>query len=133
MPNTARTGFGTLFRRGATVIGEIQGIDGLNRNRATFDASHTAMTDPYKEFIGGLVDAGEVSFQMHFTRDANQILMEGDMESPAPVTYSVQFNTSPTQTCTFLGLVTEMTVTAPIEDKMTYDVSIKLSGKPIWS
>lgn len=144
----ARTGFGAELQKGlgdspetfVTILG-IKSISGPEISRETHDV--TTMTSPsgWREFIGGLKDAGEVSFEANWLpRDHTQgqqdngFMAEFDRDScesrgnwrilvPAcegePEVY-LQFG----------GIVTGQNITLPMDDVMAFTGKIKVSGRP---
>jgi predicted secreted protein len=130
----AVSGVGTLFRRwNATTgvwaeIAEINIVTGPTMSRDTIDVTTLGSTGGYREFIAGFRDGGTVVLSMNFTR-AQFDTMKDDFESDTLVNYEVVLPDASTTTLEFEGLVTELPLTVPPDDKITMDVTIKISGE----
>lgn len=130
---TAKIGFGVLFKKTTTVIAEVIDISGPGYTRDAVEATSTDSDDNYKEYVAGLMDAGEVTIEMHFISDATQESLLTDLNTAAPASYNIVFPTPTTKTCTFNGLITAWQPAAPIQDMMTLSVTVKITGKPVWT
>ena len=130
----AVSGVGTLFRRwnastGAWgTISEINTVGGPSKTRDTIDVTTLGSTDGYREFIAGFKDGGTVTLSMNFTRTQYDT-MDDDFESNTLVNYEVVLPDDATTTLEFEGLVTELPLLINPDDKITMDVTIKISGK----
>ena len=130
----AIAGVGTKFRRwnGANWvnIAEINSIDGPGKSRDTIDVTSLDSTGGYREFIGGFRDGGTVSLPMNFTR-ATYELMNTDFESDELQNYEILLPDVEGSSFEFEALVTELGLAIPADDKITADVSLKVSGQII--
>jgi len=131
----AVSGVGTLFRRWNTTTGawaniaEINTITGPSPSRDTIDVTSLDSTDGWREFIAGFKDGGTVVLAMNFTR-AEYETMWDDFASDTLRDYEIVLPDDATTTMEFEGLVTDMPLTIPPDDKITIDVTIKISGVP---
>lgn len=130
--SNAIDGIGTSFRRWDGTdfvhISEILNITGPGKTRETIEVTSLDSLDKYREFIGGLRDGGTITFTMIFRRDTYDI-MNADFESDDLQNYEVYMSQDPEETSfEFEGLVTELPLTVAPGDKITADVTIKLSG-----
>lgn len=128
----AKAGVGTQFRRwsGAAwvAIAEINSITGPGMTRDTIDVTSLDSTGGYREFIGGFRDGGTVQLTMNFIR-ASLDTMKTDFESDTLQGYEIVLPDDETTTLEFSGLVTELPLEIPPDDKITMTVSIKVSGQ----
>jgi len=129
----AIAGVGTLFRRwdGAgnwVNIAEINSITGPGMTRETIDVTSLDSTGGYREFIGGFRDGGTVVLSMNYTR-AGLDTMKDDFESADLQDYEIVLPDAENTTVEFTGLVTELPLTISPDDKVTQDVTIKISGE----
>lgn len=138
---TAAIGFGVLLQRNNTGnspasyedIGEILEVSGPSFSRDAVDTTHSQSTDRYREFITGLRDAGEMSATIALVPASAQgskhrELMD-DYESNSAVTYRMIFPDGATN-FVFSGIITGIEHATPIDDRMTLNTTIKISGKP---
>lgn len=118
---------GTKFYRGSVAIGEINSISGPTKSRETIDVTRLEDDDGYRRFIGSLRDPGEITLNMNFVR-ANYDTLDADYGSDDLVEYSIELPDAGLTTFTFEGLVTGLPLGTAIGDKITADVTIKISG-----
>lgn len=124
----AFAGVGTVFNRNNTPIAEVNSITGPGMTRDFIDVTSLDSTGGYREFIAGFRDGGTVVLNMNFTIDTWS-LMKDDFENDAPVPYSIELPDSDGTIISFNGLVTECPITIPTDDKVTADVTIKVTGQ----
>lgn len=139
MSSNAKAGVGTIFRRWNPLkagtnkwenIAEINSITGPGMSRDTIDVTSLNSTGGYREFITGFRKAGTVALKMNFTRHTYE-LMKDDFESDTLQNYEIVLPDSENTTLEFSGLVTELPLTIPADDKMTTDVTIQVSGQVV--
>jgi hypothetical protein len=65
---------------------------------------------------------------MNFTRDTYE-LMKADFESNVAGNYQIDLPDAEGTSLDFEGLVTELPLTIPADDKITADVTIQVTGK----
>ena len=134
MASNAIAGVGTKFGRwnGATwdYLAEVNSITGPTMTRDFIDVTSLDSTGGYREFIAGFRDAGTVSLSMNFTRETYELMLQ-DFESATPVNYEIILPDDDVTSLEFLGLVTEVPLTIPTDDKVTADVTIKVSGQVV--
>lgn len=118
-------------------IGQIAELGGPNMNRDAVDATHTRSTNRYREFVGGLRDAGEVSITLILApgagvlEDHKKIL--DDFNNDTAVTYRLVFPDDDETYFEMSALCTGMEHAEPIDDKMTIALTYKISGQPTLS
>jgi len=133
MASNAIAGVGTLFRRwdtstGWASIAEVNSITGPGMTRDFIDVTSLDSTGGYREFIAGFRDGGTVTLAMNFTR-ATYDIMKADFESDDDVLYEIVLPDADVTSLEFMGLVTELPLTIPVDDKVTADVTIKVNGQ----
>ena len=133
MSSIAVAGVGTMFRRwnGTSTweaIAEINSITGPGMSRDVIDTTSLDTTDGYRIFIAGFRDSGTIVLNMNFRRDEYDT-MKTDFESDDMQNYEIVLPDDENTTLEFEGLVTELPLTIPPDDKITVDVTIKISGK----
>lgn len=127
----AVSGVGTQFRRwngsAWANLAEINSITGPTMTRDFIDVTSLDSTGGYREFITGFRDAGTISLSMNFTRDTYDAF-KADFESADLQYYEICLSDVENTTLEFAGLVTECPITIPTDDKITADVTIKITG-----
>jgi len=134
MASNAKAGVGTEFRRWNSstgvweTIAEINNITGPGMTRDTIDVTSLDSTGGYREFITGFRNPGTITLNMNFTRSVLDT-MKADFESDTAQNYEIVLPDPETTTLEFEGLVTEIPLTIPPDDKITLDVTIQISGE----
>ncbi len=134
MASNAIAGVGTRFRRWDTDlaawadIAEINSINGPGMSRDTIDVTSLDSTGGYREFKAGFRNPGQVTLAMNFTR-VTYDLMKADFESNVLKNYEIVLPDTEDTTLEFEGLVTELPLNIPADDKVTADVTIQISGQ----
>jgi len=135
MPSNAFSGVGTVFSRqndGSsaeyTAVAEINSIGGPNMSRDVIDVTSLDSTGGYREFVAGFRDGGEVTLNMNFTLDSYDD-MKVDFESDTKVGYRIVLPDTGATTFDFDALVTSLGIAVPMDDKVTADVTLKISGE----
>ena len=144
--SAADIGFGTLLQIGDgaspevfTTIAEINSIDGPNLARETQEVTHMESPDQYREYIGGLLDGGEVSFEgnyvpRHATHGATAgtgLFSKFADGSVGTHNFKIALPGTPTAAWAFKGILTSLEPKHPHDDKMEISGTIKVSGKPV--
>ena len=137
MPSSAVSGVGTTFGRADTQatseptftsISEINSIVGPNKSRSTFDVTSLDSTGGYREFKPGFRDGGEVTLGMNFTI-AGYDTMNDDFEDDSSREYRITFPNTEATTMDFDAYVTSLGIGTPLDDKITADVTLKITGQ----
>ena len=135
MASNAIAGVGTVFLRwddsaGGTwdQIAEVNSISGPTMTRDFIDVTSLDSTGGYREFISGFRDAGTVSLTMNFTRTTYD-LMKTDFENDTAQYYEIVLPDADSTSFEFEGLVTELPLEIPTDDKVTANVTIKIVGQ----
>jgi hypothetical protein len=152
MVGRPHTGIGAHLQRGdgqspenfVSTLG-IKSISGPSMSRDMHDTTDMD-SGTFREFIGGLVDGGEVSFEANFLpRDPTQTQDAPDNEAPG---FMGEFDLSscdsrgnwrilipdcvgePESYLEFAGVVSGMGIEFPMDDIMGFSGTIKVSGRP---
>jgi len=135
MPSNAISGVGTKFRRWNAslskweTVGEINSISGPGMSRETIDVTNLNSEDGWREFITSFRDGGEVTLSMNYTRDTYETMFN-DFMSDQRQKYEIILPDDDITTMVFDGLVTNAPWEIPTDDKITSEVTIKVSGAP---
>jgi predicted secreted protein len=132
MASTAVSGVGTKFQRwnGTTYVSlaEVNSITGPSMTRAFIDVTSLDSTGGYREFITGFRDAGTISLKMNFTT-ASYAFIKEDFQKVAANAYKIVLSDPGLSTLEFEGLVTELPLSIPTDDKISADCTIKITGQ----
>jgi hypothetical protein len=129
-------GYGTTINFATTSFtARIEDINLANPTRNDIETTHMGSafsTSPvglreqvWQEFIPGIANAGEMSFDIQYD-EAIRI----PIDEPAEV-ITVTFASNATFVCT--GYVNACPTVVPVQDKMTATITIKWTGVPVWS
>lgn len=140
------TGMGAKLQRyNGSIYVDVLGLKSLggpSMSRDTHDTTDMASTIPYRTFVGGITDAGEISLSGNLLpghASQNQtdagLLAEFDLDSCDSVTqWKIVFpecEGDPEAEMTFDGVLSGFGMDIPFDDLMTVSGSIKVSGRPV--
>ena len=145
----ARTGFGAFLQKGdgtaspqnfVTMLG-VKSMSGPSISRDVHDVTAMTSAGGWREFIGGLKDGGEVSFEANWLpRDPTQgqdeggFMAEFDKDScESRGDWRILVPACPGEEevmLEFEGIVTGQNLEIPMDDVMAFSGTIKVSGRP---
>lgn len=130
MATNAAIGYGSSFgiHNGSAYVdvAEVTNITWPGYARDAIDATHMASTDSFREYIAGLMDAGEATIEMNFVPSASDVIVAamvagvGMFQIEHPNGVKLQFS----------AVVTGYEPGMPLDDKMTASATFKVTGKP---
>ncbi|MFI8830548.1 phage tail tube protein [Streptomyces afghaniensis] len=124
-------GDGVTPTEGFAAIGKVTNLSGPEIERETYDVTAHDSVDGWREFIGGLKDAGEVSVEVNYDPRVHDDLI-ADFEDTAPRSYKMVF---PDQAgggnWAFKAILKGFSQEAPVDDKLSAELTFKVSGKPV--
>ena len=136
MASTAVAGKGTVFNRWSgsawVAVAKINSISGPGMTRDTIDVTSLDSTGGYREFITGFRNAGTISLSMNFTRTAYEQMLN-DFDSDTVQNYQVDLPDVENTSLDFEGIVTELPLSIPADDKITAEVVIQITGQVVLS
>lgn len=115
---------GTTF----TDVADVTNIEVLNIKADTTDVSSHDSTGQWREFIGGMKDAGDLSMEVNYDPAIHGTIFShigGD-----PIKHKITLVDTGAHVVAFDGIITGLKVGAPFDDKMNGTVTIKVSGAP---
>lgn len=124
----AKVGYGTTLTVATNAMTEAYEISGPNQSRTMIDATHLSSDNNAKEFIAGLLDGGEVSFKLNFIKSVYSNLLTSLAASSVQACVLTLSNSL--GAFTFNAWVSALNVSPPLDDKVTIDVTLKVTGKP---
>lgn len=141
----AVSGYGTLLKMGDgaepevyTTVAEVKDIGGPEMEADVIEVTNQDSTGGWKEFIAGLLDAGEVTFDVNWlpgdaTQDATTGLVSV-MFARVKRNFRLQWpGTGAGKVCTFPALVTGISPDSPVDDANTASITLKVTGPPVFS
>jgi len=111
-------------------IAELQSVTGPNQKVNLLDVSNMDSPNGYNEFIAGMGEGGEVSFEGNYLNDASQAQALTDFQAKTVRNFGVVIPLATPVTWTFSGVFTSLEQGAKSDDKLSLSGSIKISGKP---
>ncbi len=128
-PSTAKAALGTTLKIDGTLIAEITDVTPGGTKRSFIEVSNHESVG-YKEYVGGLNDAGEFPFSANFLAgDAGQLAHIAAVLATTPSTYVVTFPGGTTFTCT--GYAAGWTITAPHDNRIGFTGTVRITGTPV--
>lgn len=144
----AHTGMGALLQKESDTVSDdfisimgIKSISGPNISRDTHDTTDMMSPLGWREFIGGLVDAGEISFDANWLprdptqgQDTGGLMAEFDKSSCASRgRWRIVAPECEGEADVYLqmsGILTGQNIEIPMDDLMAFTGTIKVSGRP---
>jgi predicted secreted protein len=129
MPATAA--IGTKLSLNGTVIALMSDIEGPGLKGDTIDVTNHDNVDNHKEFIVGLLEGGDIKGKIFFdAADGTQTALITALQSRTPSTIGITYPKGGGWTGT--GVLTQFDIKAKVKDALEADITIKISGKPIF-
>jgi len=144
MASGAVSAFGTFLRMGDgaspenfATIAEVKSISGPKMSMDTIDVTNHSSGIPWREYMAGLSDAGEITFDVNFiptsaTHSASTGML-ADMINRTRRNYQIIFPDTGHTAWQFLGFVTGFETGEEIDNVITSSVTIKVTGKPTFT
>jgi len=128
----AQKALGTLLKIGTNSIAELTSIGGLELSADTIETTTLDAAAGFRTFMQGLKDAGEVSISGFFNpNDTNgQKALYDAFNNGTLMTFTILFPSTLGASWDFTGIVTKFSTNADLEDGITFEATIKVSGQP---
>ncbi len=126
------TTFSATISSVLTPIASLTSITGLDLSADDVDVTAHDSADGYREFVQGLRDGGTVSIEGNFTGVASQEALKDLFDSGEVVAMEIGFPDAFAE-WQFNGYVNALSTDAPMDDKVSFSATIKVSGKPVLS
>lgn len=96
------------------------------------DATHMQSPGRRREYIAGLIDNGEASFEINWVpNNATDVLLRSLMDSGATVQHQIEFPNG--VTVSFDAAIIGYEKEIPVDDRMTATITVAVSGAETWS
>lgn len=138
----ARIGYGTKYEIWDTSLStpafvEVAEVINVTPGEATadrIDATHMQSPNRRREYISGLIDNGEASFEINWVPGSpTDELLRRVFDSGETVEHRITFpGASPRVTCTFDASLIGYSKAIPIDDRMTATITVAVSGEETW-
>lgn len=137
------TGFAGTFKTEIsavyTTVAQVRDINGPNMSRDTIEVTTRDSAGQAREYLAGLLDNGEVTFDLVYDPDDSThsasatgglitLLAAGTSNN-----FRVSFADSTATTATFSGIVTGFEPTMPLNGAQTASATIKITGAITWA
>ena len=141
MATSATAAFGTLLKLGDgggseafATIAEVKNIKGPKLKMDTIEVTSHSSTSAFREFIAGLLDGGEVTFDMNWLpANATQSYAAGvlrDMYNRTKRNFQLVFPSASPTTWTFAAYVTGFEPDAAVDGALMASLTLRLTGVP---
>ncbi len=131
------SGFGTLLNWNSNDLAELTGISGPNESADAIEVTSHDSDDGYREFVAGLRNGGDISIEGNFiSGDSDgQIAMHTDFQAGTSRSFKIKLPGWVSSSHEYpeidgTGIVTAFSLNAPMDDKVSFSATIKVSGKP---
>jgi len=128
-------GFGCTFGVGNganpevfSVFAELNDVNPPEPTGDDEEVTHHGSPDGWKEFIPGLVDAGEASAQLNYKKSDVATILGLFRQRK-----NYQITLPDGSTWVFTGYLKKMGKKTPLKNKITQELGFKCSGKPVWA
>lgn len=112
-------------------VGGLKSISGIEVSADDVEVTDMGNTDGYREYLPGFKDGGEVSVSGYMDgEDDGQDRMYALLESGDVVDCKIVFPDKIGKTWSFKAGVTKFATSADVDDAITFEATLKVSGKP---
>lgn len=109
-------------------VANVTEIGILDASAETIDVTAHDSADGWREFVGGVKDGGELSMSINYDPAVHGAIF--DLLGEDGVSHKITMTDSGAAIAEFDGIVTGFSVGAPFDDKLSGEVTIKVTGKP---
>ena len=122
---------GTKLLINDVAVAGLKSISGVEVSADQTDVTDLGNQDGYKEYVAGFKDGGEVPVSGYMDgEDKGQEEIYKYLENGEVVDCEIRFPPKIGKSWYFKGIVTKFSTGVEVEDAVTFDASIKVSGKP---
>jgi len=127
--------FGTVWSLGDgaptetfTAVADVTNIDVLDASADTTDVSSHDSPGQWREFVGGMKDGGELSFDINYDPALHGTIFAAiGVETNMKITLT----DSGAAVVAFAGIANGFQAQAPFDDKLSASVTVKVTGAPV--
>ena len=116
-------------------VGDIISISGPNISIDSIDISSMDSSNKFGEFIPGMLDAGELTFEVNYDGSAGGTAndLQTALTTEAAETWTITFPDTAGSNWVVSGFVSALGNAIPFDDKITQSLTITFTGLPAWS
>jgi predicted secreted protein len=119
---------GTTFKKTAgSNVASLTSIDGVSVSSETIESTALDNANGYRSFVTSLKDGGEITLSGHFETAHSSFLT--DFEAGSTGSYVITFPGG--TSWTFSAVVTAFSTSVELEDLVSMEITLKVSGKPV--
>lgn len=123
---------GSSSTAAGSVIANLTGISGPSISVDTIDVTAHDSTNSFREFVAGIIDAGEVSLEGNFVSATAGNIVLTELTARTSTKATIVFPSGAYWYSTG-SLVTGLETDAPFDGKIGFSATVKLIGKPTLS
>lgn len=113
-------------------VGHLTSISSPSMSQETIDVTTLDSPGEYREFLASFKDGGEVTASGYFVPDdPGQAAVYAAFENGTNEVFEIQFPAAMGASWEFEGVVTAFQTTADLEEAISFEITIKVSGKPV--
>ncbi len=109
-----------------TDVADVTEIGVLDISAETIESTVHGSAGGWRTFIGGLKDAGELKMSINYDPAVHGTILSNIAKDG--VAHEITLTDAGAATVTFDGIITGLSVGAPMDDKLSGEVTIKISG-----
>lgn len=128
----AYSGFATTLKLAGTAVVAVTDISGPGISTTSIDVSTRDAVA--RKFLPGMYDPGEVTFSIVYDPDtATHAALTTAQLAGTVLAGVLTLGDATPATITFSCFITNFSLKTPMDDAMTADLTLKISGVPVWA
>lgn len=121
-----------------TEIAEVKGITGPSMTSGVVDVTSFSSPNNYREFLATLKDPGQLTFVINFNpSNTTHDTLKDDFDDQLTHNYRIEFPDGVAfaidTTCTLPCILTGYEISAQLEAAVEANITLKVTGEPIWA
>ena len=133
----ATSGYATVLQDNSSgsfaSVAEVVRIVGPKKTRKFIDVTNLTSPSEAMEWIPGLLEAGSVTLTLNYLPgDATQKRIGAALDAASKLNFKIILSDALATTITFTGYYESIEPTAPHDNKLSLNVTIKVTGIPVF-
>jgi hypothetical protein len=133
MPSAAVLGYNVDFSiyNGSSYVqlAEVTNVTWPGYKRDAVEVTYMDSASSFREYIAGLIDAGEVTVELNWVPSASDPVLAAMTAGTGQ--FKIQYNNGPN--VVFKGIVTSWATQSPLGEKLSGTATFKVTGVPTWA